>query len=90
MIGAVSVVWQRLQLAADRLILCLGSARRLAPHIFVRLRLKVGGKLPPVETDWKMLKGRHGDGSGEALSHVRASFLRRSLGKASLPSRESL
>ena len=106
MIGAVSVVWQRLQLAADHFSLCLGSARGLAPHIFVRLRLKVlevlkavkepyrqtarylngktpskcwrqvGGKLNRINTDWKMLKGRHGGGSGDGLPHVRVSFLK--------------
>ena len=37
---------------------------------------KVGGKLPRVNTDWKMLKGRHGGGSGDGLPHVRVSFLK--------------
>ena len=37
---------------------------------------KVGGKLPRVNTDWKMLKGRHGGGIGDGLPHVRVSFLK--------------
>ena len=32
---------------------------------------KVGGKLPRVNTDWKMLKGPHGGGSGDGLPQAR-------------------
>ena len=36
----------------------------------------IGGKLPRVNTDWKMLKGRHGGGTGDGLPHARLSFLK--------------
>ena len=37
---------------------------------------KAGGKLPRVNTDWKILAGRHGGNTGEGMPHAHLSFLK--------------
>ena len=45
---------------------------------------QIGGKLPRVKSDWDMLKGPHGGGTGDGLPHARFSFLREVWSKYSL------
>ena len=53
---------------------CTDQARRGWQNAFQVL--KVGGKLPRLNKEWKMLKGRHDGGTGDGLPLGRVAFQR--------------